>query len=376
MTLRLFHTSDLHLRMHSPRRTRPHVHQALVAARFETLERMVATANEEQCQLFTVAGDLFDNRQVAKRDVVRAAEALRSFEGRLVLVLPGNHDYIQAGDDTLWNWFREAAGERTLILAEPRPYDLRHQADIEALVYAAPCTAKHSPVNAIGWIDPPAKEDDGLLHIGLAHGSVSGLSIDWNDSYFPMSLPELEACGLDLWLLGHTHVRFPAEEDGGGRRIFFPATPEPDGFDCAHPGYAWRIDLGPDRSVSSRSLRTGRYRFHTLEQRLKGEDDATALAEQFQGFDRGTDLVKLKLTGRVPGSLHQHRGRMVEQLEQQVLHLESDLGDLLREVTAEDIDREFTEGSFPGRLLHQLSQAEGDSLALQMAYDLIGRARS
>ncbi len=375
MGIRIFHTADLHLGMKFARGYRPEVQAALVDARFETLAGMVETANREQCSLFAVAGDMFDNRQVTKRDVVRAAEILRAFEGRLVLVLPGNHDYIQAGDDTLWNWFREAGGERTLLLGEARPYDLGPY-DIEAVVHAAPCTAKHSSANAIGWITPPSGEERGALRIGLAHGSVSGLSIDWNDSYYPMTTQELEACGMDLWLLGHTHVRFPDEESGRGARIFFPATPEPDGFDCAHPGHAWIIDLAADRSVSHRSVPTGRFRFHSLDRVLAGEEDLSVLQALFEEFSRDTALVKLKLSGRVPGSIHDRRGELVAGLQEQVLHLECDLGDLLREVTAEDIDREFTEGSFPHRLLHRLSGPDGDSLALQTAYDLIRGAGS
>jgi len=375
MTIRIFHTADLHLGMKFARGYRPELQQALVEARFETLTGMVDAANREDCGLFTVAGDMFDNRQLTKRDVVRAAEALRAFEGRLVLVLPGNHDYIQAGDDTLWNWFREAAGERTLLLGEPRPFDLRPY-DIEAVVHAAPCTAKHSSVNAIGWIEPRIVEDDGLHRIGLAHGSVTGLSIDWGDAYYPMTLEELESAGMDLWLLGHTHVRFPDEEQGSGSRIFFPSTPEPDGFDCTHPGRAWIIDLAPDRSVSYRSIRTGRFRFHSIERVLAGEDDLTVLELHVERLEQETDLVKLKLSGRVPGPVHDRRGELVSRLEARVLHLECDLGDLLREVTAEDIDREFTEGSFPHRLLYRLVESDGDSLALQTAYDLIRGARS
>ncbi len=375
MGIRIFHTADLHLGMKFTRGYRPEVQAALVDARFETLAGMVQTANREECRLFAVAGDMFDNRQVTKRDVVRAAEALRAFEGRLVLVLPGNHDYIQAGDDTLWNWFREAAGERTLLLSEARPYDLRPY-DVEAVVHAAPCTAKHSSTNAIGWIEPPSGVGAELHHLGMAHGSVTGLSIDFNDAYYPMTPRELEACGMDLWLLGHTHVRFPEAESGSGARYFFPSTPEPDGFDCAHPGHAWIIELAPDRTVSHRSIQTGRFSFHSLERVLAGEEDLAALVSLIEDLPRESALVKLKLSGRVPGSIHDRRGELVTRLEEQVLHLECDLGDLLREVTAEDIDREFTEGSFPHRLLHRLSAPDGDSLALQMAYDLIRGAGS
>ena len=43
-------------------------------------------------------------------------------------------------------------------------------------------------------------------------------------------------------------------------------------------------------------------------------------------------------------------------------------------ITLKDIDTEFREGSFPHRLLTELSKEE-DSLALQIAYNLIQEVR-
>jgi hypothetical protein len=43
-------------------------------------------------------------------------------------------------------------------------------------------------------------------------------------------------------------------------------------------------------------------------------------------------------------------------------------------VTQEEIDREFTEGSFPHRLLSQLANQSDAPEALQIAYELLGSA--
>ncbi|MBW2122557.1 MAG: metallophosphoesterase, partial [Deltaproteobacteria bacterium] len=63
-------------------------------ARFDALKRCVDIANEEACDLFVVGGDLFDRVSVAKRETQRAASILAEFQGKLVAVLPGNHDHI------------------------------------------------------------------------------------------------------------------------------------------------------------------------------------------------------------------------------------------------------------------------------------------
>ena len=71
-------------------------------ARFDVLKRCADIANEETCDLFVVGGDLFDRVSVAKRDIQRAASILAEFQGRLVTVLPGNHDYITQRPDALY----------------------------------------------------------------------------------------------------------------------------------------------------------------------------------------------------------------------------------------------------------------------------------
>ncbi len=98
MPLTILATSDLHLGMKFA--GLPDVQAVLAEARFACLERLVATANARRVDLLLVAGDLFHQVTVAKRDVLRAAQALRAFEGRLAAVLPGNHDHLSPGQDS------------------------------------------------------------------------------------------------------------------------------------------------------------------------------------------------------------------------------------------------------------------------------------
>jgi len=392
MGIKLFHTADLHLGMKFTRGYPPEVQESLIEARFDALPAMVETANSRDCDLFVVAGDLFDSRRVAKKDVVRAAESLKRFEGKLVLVLPGNHDYVQrdeidGGEENLWRWFREAMGERTLLLEEARPYDLRRY-DLGAIVYAAPCTAKHSRTNAIGWIRELLTGDvdggraellhntEAPLHVGIAHGSLEGLSPDFNDDYYPMTMEELEDSGVDLWLMGHTHIRYPDRESGSEGRVFFPSTPEPDGFDCRHPGRAWLIEIDENKRVRFESLKTGKYRFLNVEAEVSGEKDLEDLTARFDEESAKSKLVKLKLKGRPASEAYDMRAAVIEEIKSRVLYLEADLSELYRKITRADIDREFTEGSFPHRLLSTLADEQKNPLSLQMAYDFIRKAKS
>lgn len=374
MTVRIFHTADLHLGMKFVHGYPPPIQKKLVRARYDALGRALALANKHKCHIFLVAGDLFDSHQLSAKDIHTAVETLNQFEGSLVVIMPGNHDYIQPSSE-LWARFSSKAGSCVLLMDKPVPYDLRRY-ELNLVVYPAPCTSRLSPENAIGWIKACPKVSGETFRIGVAHGSVKGISPDFNEQYYPMTQEELRSLGLDLWLMGHTHVRYPDVEQGTEERILFPATPEPDGFDRIHLGYAWIVDLGDGHSFRYRSIQTGKYRFIDRHVTLSGEDDLENLKSEFKKLKTDNALVRLQLTGRLPSDVLERLDDLRQALEKRVLYLlKFDRTGLHQAVTVEDIDREFTRGSFPHRLLKALIEEGADPLAVQTAYDLTKEAR-
>jgi exonuclease SbcD len=370
MTLSVFLTSDLHLGMKFA--GYPDAPQAaLVEARFTCLERMVEEAGRLRADLFVVAGDLFDRISVSRRDIQRAAAALGAFSGKLVAVLPGNHDYLGPGDQ-LWPAFRSACGDQILLLEEPRAYSLA-RFDLDACLYAGPCTSKHSRTNAVQWVKQ-ARRDPAVTHaIGVAHGSLEGFSPDFLENYYPMRSAELLGMDLDVWLLGHTHTPFPPKP-GQHEKIFYPGTPEPDGFDCAHGGSAWNITLSP-QGVSAARVPTGSLQFVEETVPVRGLDDLERLLQKYSGDRARSTLLRAQLTGRVPREVLSEVGASSQRLSEKLLHLELRTTGLAEEVTAEAIDREYPQGSFPHRLLTRLLEA-GDAEALSLALELLEKARS
>ncbi|MFW6149514.1 MAG: metallophosphoesterase family protein, partial [Atribacterota bacterium] len=121
MTIKIFHTADLHLGMRFA--GYPEIQDKLINSRYETLENMVAIANKEKCDLFVISGDMFDRVTMKVNEIFRAVKALDEFDGELIIILPGNHDfYIK--DSNLWDEFSKHAGDRVLVLKEPGVYDL------------------------------------------------------------------------------------------------------------------------------------------------------------------------------------------------------------------------------------------------------------
>jgi exonuclease SbcD len=371
MALRILATADLHLGMRFG--GYPELQGRLAEARFAALEGLVARANTEGCGLLIVAGDLFHRASLPQREIQRAADALNGFEGQVAAVLPGNHDYYTGQTGSLWKSFREKAGDRVLLLAEPRVYDLEHFG-LAARLYPGPCTAKHSREHALGWlaggaVTSSAQVAEGNLAIGVAHGAVEGLSPDAQGEYYRMRRAELESAGLDFWIVGHTHR--PLTD--GDTRLFIPGTPEPDGFDCAHEGGVLLLEAAGGK-VRARRLDTGAFRFRreTLDL-AEGQEPAAALA-RFRAPEYANTLLRLTLRGLLDAEALAAAREEASRLRQVVAWLEADDTELAERITPERVEAEFTRGSFSWLLLKRLLE-QGDPEALHQAYALLREVR-
>ena len=372
MTIKIFNTADLHLGMRFT--GYPEIQDELINARYETLENMVKAANREDCSLFVIAGDLFDRTTLNVKDISRAAKILNEFEGELVIVLPGNHDYY-THDSKLWNEFSKHAGDRVLLLKNTDIYDLnKYHLKIE--IYAAPCSAKHSNENMIKWINSRESNENDSIKIGLAHGSLEGVSPDFNKTYYPMTRKELESSGLDLWLLGHTHLPWPENPDKNAR-ILIPGTPEPDGFDCNHEGSAFMIDMESSSKMKIKKVSTGKYRFFIEKVLLNDEKSIHAMKKRYICDEFINMVLRLILKGRLKKEELESVEESLGHINNKVLLLQTVKDELYESITPELINCEFTEKSFPHQLLSSLltEKEELSSKALQKAYDIIREIR-
>lgn len=373
MEIKIFHTADLHLGMRFA--GYPDVQDELINARHETLENMVEIANQESCTLFVMAGDLFDRTTLNVKDISMAARTLNEFEGELVIILPGNHDYY-THDSKLWNEFSKHAGDRILILKNPDIYDL-NKYHLKIKIYAAPCSAKHSNENMIKWDNSRESTENDSIKIGLAHGSLEGVSPDFNKTYYPMTRKELESSGLDLWLLGHTHLPWPENPDKNFR-ILIPGTPEPDGFDCKHEGSAFIINMESSSNMKVQKVSTGKYRFF-IDQVVLNDDKAIAsMKQKYTGDEYSNMVLRLILKGRLRKEELEGVEESIELINNGVLLLQIVKDELHESITLELINSEFTENSFPHQLLLSLleEKKEISFKSLQKTYDIIREIRN
>lgn len=364
MKIRIFHTADLHIGMRF-KGYPDNIRSLLQEARLETLDKMIKLANDNGANLFVIAGDIFDRiNGIDKKTIAAAAHSLDKFNGECVLVMPGNHDYDNGMVD-LWKVFNNNSSDKVLFINEEKPYSLAEYG-LEAVVYPAPCHSKHSSVNNIGWIKDVSL-DENLINIGIAHGSLRGLSPDMDNTYYNMSTEELHSLGLDLYLLGHTHIVYPLQDEVVGERIYNPGTPEPDGLDCRHNGNAWLIDVEKEK-ISARRVETGAYRFMDKSYHIRDIEDFDEISRDLLTENAKKTIARISLSGRVEEDVFTGRLDLYNLLEKELCLLIVEDDNLGIRITADRIQQEFSEGSFPQKFLLSLSE---DEEALQLAYELI-----
>ena len=90
-------------------------------ARFDAIARIGDIATEHNAEFVVVAGDVFETNQLDRGVVVRAFEALRRCSVP-VLLLPGNHDALDAASIYDSALFRERAPGHVHVIRDVAPY--------------------------------------------------------------------------------------------------------------------------------------------------------------------------------------------------------------------------------------------------------------
>jgi DNA repair exonuclease SbcCD nuclease subunit len=301
-----------------------------------------------------------------KADVLGAIKSINKFTGGPVIILPGNHDFI-SNDNDLWRYVEGGKNEHVIILAEKKPYDLENY-DLNVCIYPAPCSAKHSSENEVGWIEETDIKNE-KLNIGVAHGSLQGVAPDLNDEHFPMTREELSVPGIDTWLLGHIHIPWP-DIPSANDNIFYSGIPEPEDMNCKHKGSALIIEFDDNREKSVEIIVPGQNYFERKSLVLESSEDMDDFAEVTQSEDYQNCVCKLTVTGSLdPDDYVRWYNEVLPEIKKSFLYLKTEDSGLRQKITKERLDGIYPEGSFPHKLLSDFLK-DNDQQALETAFDL------
>lgn len=200
MTIRFFHTADLHLEspfkgsFQLPNR----VTEELRGSTFKAFSRVVDRALKEQPDFVLIVGDIYDgeNRSLsAQYNFQQQLERLNN-EGIPVVISYGNHDHLSG------SWTRLSLPENV--------YEFTEDVTVHTLIIRGQRVHIHGFSYKQRHIEQPMielypKKMDDDLHIGMLHGSVD---TDLEHAvYAPFTISQLTEKQYDYWALGHIHKR-------------------------------------------------------------------------------------------------------------------------------------------------------------------------
>lgn len=368
--LKIFLTGDNHIGLKYASHEEAAV---IVSKRLEAFVDMVDAANRDNCELFVIAGDLFENTySTSKRDIKSLLDVLSCFRGT-VAVLPGNHDYYD-GEVKVWQYFKDvmAGYDNIMLMSEYRPYEITANGE-DVVLYPALCTSLHSAPgqNNIGWIKNESIVPDERYHIAIAHGAVEGETIDNEGQYFLMKRSDLESIPVDAWLIGHTHVPFPKnlsdEFDYCLERIFNAGTHVQTDVSCNTEGQCFILEINYDKTIRAKKVVTGNLRFYRKHIVLEADRMEEILYRELADIPDNS-VVDLILSGAVSDYEYKNRNVIISNALSRFI--EGEYNDYaLSELISEDlIESEFPETSFSAKLLTSLMDEPKEA---QLAYELL-----
>ena len=367
--IRIFVTGDNHIGL----KYASHEQAAVLSSRRITaFENMVESANKENCALFAITGDLFENTySVSKRDIKALLDTLSKFRGT-VIVLPGNHDYYDK-DVKVWQYFKDVmtSYDNVMLLAEYRPYEITANGE-DVVLYPALCNSLHSAPgqNNLGWIKDLEIVNDGAYHIGIAHGAIEGETIDNEGHYFLMKRSELENIPMDAWLIGHTHVPFPrnlTEAFTASDKIFNAGTHVQTDVTCNTEGQCFVIEISENKTVRAKKVISGNLRFYRKNISITAGNMENIIIRELADISDDS-VVDLILTGAVSAEEYEDRASIIENVLSRFVEGTYNDYALSKLISKELIESEFPETSFSAGLLTSLLDEPKEA---QLAYELL-----
>lgn len=371
--LKIFVTGDNHIGLKYASHEQASV---LSSRRITAFENMVESANKENCALFAITGDLFENTySVSKQDIKVLLDMLSQFRGTVV-VLPGNHDYYDK-EVKVWQYFKNlmASYDNIMLLTEYRPYEVTVNGDT-IILYPAHCTSLHSSPgqNNLDWIKETEIENDGAYHIGIAHGAVEGETIDNEGRYFLMKRSELENIPVDVWLIGHTHVPFPrnlTEKFAPCEKVLNAGTHVQTDVSCNTEGLCFVVELGNDKSVKAKKVLSGNLRFYRKDISVTAGNMANIITRELADLDDNS-VVDIILKGAVSIDEYEERNQIIDATLARFVEGTYNDYNLSKLISKNLIDSEFPETSFSASLLTSLLDEPKEA---QLAYELLKSLR-
>ncbi len=342
----------------------------LQEARLAAITRLGELAVHHDVQHILVAGDVYDMEALSPRSLNQPLERMRKFEKVTWHLLPGNHDPHRPHG--LWDQLlRRTVPDNVIIhvVSESKIFESDGFA-----VLPAPLQYRQTLQDPTAYMDKAATPD-GIIRIGLAHGTVKGFGSDDRDVPNYISPDRPSAAHLGYLALGDWHGQKKINN-----KVWYSGTHETDAFDVNGGGQALLVEIENSAAEPVVSpVDTGHYRWKTYRGKINAREDIEALATTLRGSgdDLNRILVRLYVEGAVSLQDRQYfEEHIIEQVSAAFCYLRMDDTHLFPSPSEEDLDQ-IDRGGFVRTAADALKQKSDDTgdpdheiaaLALQRLY--------
>jgi DNA repair exonuclease SbcCD nuclease subunit len=267
------------------------------AARRDAVAGLGPLAAQVGAEFVVVAGDVFEDNQLAPKIISQSLEAMRAI-GIPVYLLPGNHDPLDASSVYTSALFTAECPANVYVLDKPGVHEVRPGLQI----VAAPWRSKRPTTDLVADVldGLPA---DGVTRVLVAHGGVDVLDPDpTKPSLIRLAGVEDALCrgAVHYVALGDKHS---LTEVGSTGRVWYSGSPEVTNYDDveADPGHVLIVDVDetdPLHPVSVEAAKVGRWRFSTLSRQVDNSRDIADLDLNLDLMpDKDRTVLRLALIG-------------------------------------------------------------------------------
>lgn len=282
---RFLHSSDLHLGRafaNFPEGIRHRLREA----RHGAIGRLAAAARLGGATTILLAGDTFDAVTPAPETLRQALAAMREAADLTWVLLPGNHDSLDATE--LWRRIATDGPANLRALTSDAPVELA----TGVWLLPAPCTQRQPGRDLTEAMS--AATPEGVLRIGLGHGAITDFSGEEGTTGI-IPPDRAKRSGLDYLALGDWHGQLRVSPT-----TWYSGTPEPDGFKHEAPASALLVSFdGPSPLVTPAATASFRWLRPQIDV-LPGEDAPARIDAVLPKAGARDHLVRLTLKGHLP----------------------------------------------------------------------------
>jgi DNA repair exonuclease SbcCD nuclease subunit len=300
--------------------------------RLKTVEEIAKLASERRVDAVIVAGDLFENNTLADDTLRKTLQAMRYFKDGKWILLPGNHDPASA--ESAWTRLERIGIPENIVAATSEEPILLGEKGLAVL--PAPLHRKHE-VRDLTESFGNRKTPDGVIRVGLAHGSVENMLPGEWDAKNPIAADRTSLSKLDYLALGDWHGTLRVND-----RTWYAGTPEPDSFKENGTGNVLLVTLdGPGVLPHVEKIPVGHFVWHSLGKALYGAEDIVHLTREFSSLPEPHDrhIVQARLSGVLDLASRNSLDEALAEWAAKFHYLTISEGSLVTEPTEDDFDR-------------------------------------